>query len=157
MSGRDTAERNIEIIKHFFRSIEAGDWQEAERNFDFDNFELHESPGLPYGGVWHGNTTQVDAFCIPLTIELGNQKLGINESRGKLFEAFRNEAPSEFKACALGDKRIVSPCRAGFGQNGPHAKYFDKYIDEVWGQYAQESRTPSGKWTGKVAGGGEVR
>jgi ketosteroid isomerase-like protein len=54
MGSNDTAERNIEIIKHFFRSIEAGDWQEAERNFDFDNFELHESPGLPYGGVWHG-------------------------------------------------------------------------------------------------------
>ena len=35
-------------------------------------------------GTWHGNTTQVDAFCVPLTIELGDKKAGITESRKKL-------------------------------------------------------------------------
>src|SRR6516162_888642 len=40
-------------------------------------------------GTWHGNTTQVDAFCIPITIELGDKKVGIAEWRRKLFEACR--------------------------------------------------------------------
>jgi hypothetical protein len=104
-------------------------------------------------GVWHGNTTQVDAFCIPLTIELGDKKVGVVESRRKLFEAFRDEAPREFKACVKGDYWILSPCRAGFDKDGANGKYFDKYIDEVWDTYAQEKKTPSGKWTGAVVNG----
>jgi hypothetical protein len=103
--------------------------------------------------TWHGNTTQVDAFCIPLTIELGKQKLGITEPRGKLFDAFRKEAPKEFQACVKGDFWILSPCRAGFGKDGPNGKYFDRYVDEVWDMYATEKKTPSGKWTGKVVNG----
>src|SRR5262249_28713917 len=100
--------------------------------------------------TWHGNTTQVDAFCIPLTIELGAKKVGITESRKKLFAAFRKEAPKEFQGCVSGDSWILSPCRAGFGKDGAHAKYFDKYVDEVWAMYAEEKKTPSGKWIGKV-------
>jgi hypothetical protein len=104
-------------------------------------------------GTWYGNTTQVDAFCIPLTIELGKHKVGITESRSKLFEAFRKECPKEFKDCVKGDLWILSPHRAGFDKNGPHAKYFDSYVDEVWAMYAQEKKTPSGKFTGKVVQG----
>jgi hypothetical protein len=107
-----------------------------------------------YGqGTWHGNTTQVDAFCLPITIELGDKKLGIMESRTKLFEAFRKEAPEPFKACVKGDYRIVSPCSADFGNNKPHANYFDACLAEVWTMYAEEKKTPSGKWTGKVTDG----
>lgn len=51
---RDTCERNIEVVKEFFRLVEANDVQGAQKDFNFDVFELHESPGLPYGGVWHG-------------------------------------------------------------------------------------------------------
>ncbi len=103
-------------------------------------------------GSWYGNTTQVDAFCIPMTIELGSKKFGITEPRSRLFEAFRNECPPEFKDCVKDDKWILSPCRAGFGYMRPHAHYFDKYVDEVWAQYAQEKKTPSGKFVGKVVG-----
>ncbi len=125
----------------------------APRNFDDRNACWDFIEYAYGGGVWHGNTTQVDAFCIPLTIELGRQKLGIVEPRNKLFEAFRNEAPTEFKACVKDDKWILSPCRAGFNKGGPHAHYFDKYIDEVWSMYADEKPTPSGKWIGHSAGG----
>ena len=41
--------------------------------------------------TWHGNTTQVDAFCIPITIEMGDKKVGVTESRRELFEKFRSE------------------------------------------------------------------
>ncbi len=91
----------------------------APRNFD-DRQAYWDFIEYAYGkDTWHGNTTQVDAFCIPLTIELGNKKAGITESRSKLFEAFRKEAPKEFKACVKGDFWILSPCRAGFGKDGP--------------------------------------
>ena len=107
-----------------------------------------------YGnGTWHGNTTQVDAFCIPMTIELGDKKLGIVQSRSKRFETFRSQAPKEFQTCAKSDFFILSPCRAGFGKDGPNGKYFDSYIDTVWRQYATEKKTPSGQWTGKVVDG----
>ena len=86
----------------------------APKNFD-DREAYWDFIEYAYGkGTWHGNTTQVDAFCIPMTIELGNQKVGIVESRRKLFEAFRKEAPPEFRACVKGDFCILSPCRAGF-------------------------------------------
>ncbi|MDB6130512.1 MAG: hypothetical protein JWM04_1619 [Verrucomicrobiales bacterium] len=100
--------------------------------------------------TWHGNTTQVDAFCIPITIEMGDKKVGITESRRTLFEQFRTQAPEPFKGCAKGDWWVLSPCRATFGVNGANAHYFDSYIDEVWTMYAQERKTPSGKWIGKV-------
>jgi hypothetical protein len=107
-----------------------------------------------YGsGTWHGNTTQVDAFCIPMTIELGEKKLGITQSRSKLFETFRKEAPKEFKPCAESDFFILSPCRAGFGKDGPNGHYFDKYVEATWNMFAREKKTPSGNWIGKVVNG----
>jgi hypothetical protein len=125
----------------------------APRNFD-DREAYWDFIEYAYDkGTWHGNTTQVDAFCIPLTIELGDKKVGIVEPRRKLFEAFRTGAPPEFKACVKGDFWVLSPCRAGFDKGGPNGKYFDRYIDEVWDMYAQERKTPSGKWVGKVVNG----
>ena len=103
-------------------------------------------------GTWYGNTTQVDAFCIPLTIELGSKQFGITEPRSRLFAAFKRECPAEFKDCVKGDKWILSPCRAGFGEKGPHAHYFDKYVHEVWSTYAKKKLTPSGKFVGEVVG-----
>jgi hypothetical protein len=106
------------------------------------------------GQTWHGNTTQVDAFCIPITIEMGNKKVGIEVPRNVLFEKFKKEAPEAFKSCIIGDNKwIVSPNKAGLGVDGPGAKYFDAYIDEVWAMYAEEKKTPSGKWIGKVTNG----
>ncbi len=122
---------------------------------NFDDWESYWDFIECYAGgtTWYGNTTQVDAFCIPLTIELGDKKMGISELRSKLFAAFRREAPKEFQACVKGDFWIVSPCKAGFDKNGPNSKYFDKYVDEVWEMYAEESKTPSGEYTGKVVNG----
>jgi hypothetical protein len=125
----------------------------APRNFD-DREAYWDFIEYAYSqGTWHGNTTQVDAFCIPITIELGSKKVGIAESRRKLFEAFRKDSPKEFQTCVNGDRWILSPCRAGFGKGGPNGKYFDKYIDAVWDTYSEEKKTPSGKWIGKVIQG----
>ena len=126
---------------------------DAPKNFD-DNSAYWDFIEYAYvNGTWNGNTTQVDGFCLPITIALGDKKMGIAASRAKIFENFRKQAPKEFKACVLGDFRIVSPCRAGFNVDGPSAKYFDQYLDEIWAMYAKEKPTPSGKWMGKVVDG----
>jgi hypothetical protein len=119
---------------------------ERETIWDFIEYASENSE------TWHGNTTQVDAFCIPIAIEMGDKKVGITESRRELFEKFRKEAPEPFKSCVQGDW-ILSPCAATFGAKGTNAHYFDAYIDEVWAMYAEEKKTPSGKWIGKVTNG----
>ncbi len=103
--------------------------------------------------TWHGNTTQVDGFCIPITIEMGRHKVGIEADRQKMFADFAKDAPEPFKALLIGDWRIVAPGYGGFGRGGPNADYFDKYIDDVWAMYAEQKPTPSGQYIGKVVDG----
>lgn len=122
----------------------------AETYTDFIEFTQNDAG-------WFGNTTQVDAFVIPLTIEVfdadgTSKKVGISESRTHLFEAFKKETPKEFHSCVEGFQRIVSPAAADFGAGKAHADYFDRYIDQVWQTYATETKTPGG-WTGKVVDG----
>jgi hypothetical protein len=126
---------------------------DAPKNFDdraayWDFIEWN----YKVGGNWSGNTTQVDAFGLPLTIELGDKKVGINESRSKLFAAFLKDCPEPFRDCVKGDYWILSPARAGFRKGGPHGDYFDKYVDEIWDTYTAKKETPSGKFTGEVVG-----
>jgi hypothetical protein len=123
------------------------DMGDREAYWDFIEYASENSES------WHGNTTQVDAFCIPITIEMGDKKVGIIASRRALFEQFRRDAPEPFRSCVRGDWWIVSPCAADFGVGRPHANYFDAYVAGVWAMYAQEKKTPSGKWIGKVVNG----
>ena len=107
------------------------------------------------GNTWWGNTTLVDEFIIPFTIELFNtkgesQKVGIEEPRTKLFELFKKETAKEFHNCVVGEERILSPCRADFGKGKPYENYFAKYIDEVWAQYA--TKKVENGWTKEVVG-----
>lgn len=106
---------------------------------------------------WNGNTSCVDAFAIPITIELfkadgTSQKMGIDQSRKALFDLFKKQAPPEFQACVEGDKRIGSPRKGDMGDGKPSANYFDKYVDEIWAMYATPKQTPGG-WTGEVVDG----
>lgn len=108
------------------------------------------------GTSWSGNTTLVDEFVIPLTIELfsadgKSREVGIAESRKAIFAAFRKDAPKEFQSCIKGTQAIVSPCRADFDTGKPYGTYFDKYIGEVWEKYSKETKTPGG-WTAKREG-----
>jgi hypothetical protein len=125
----------------------------APRNFDDRETYWDFIEYACANGTWSGNTTQVDAFCIPLTIEMGAKKVGITESREKLFEAFRKECPKEFRGCVKADRWILSPARAGFDQAGLQGHYFDKYVEEIWTLYATKKPTPSGKYIGQVVDG----
>ncbi len=106
---------------------------------------------------WFGNTTQVDEFVFPMTIELfeadgTSKKLGISESRAKLFEEFKKNAPREFQSCVVGTDRIVSPNRADMAKGKQFGNSFDAYVDEIWETYRVEKKTPGG-WTGKALDG----
>jgi RNA polymerase sigma factor (sigma-70 family) len=121
--------------------------------FDFVEFTLNDSG-------FHGNTTQVDAFGFPLTIEVvntaGDSKMaGIRESRKALFAAFNKDLPKEFASCIQEPYRIVAPCSADFGKGKTNGNYLDGYIDEVWKSYSTPTRTPGG-WTGQVVDGSLV-
>ena len=122
-------------------------------HWDFVEYAANAvGPGKPLP-TWHGNTTQVDGFCIPLTIQMGEKLMGNTGPRTALFEKFRKEAPEIFKPCVVEDKRIVSPCSTpGFRKGGAQENYFQAYVNEVWAMYAEEKKTPSGKWIGKVEG-----
>ncbi|MBV9463166.1 MAG: hypothetical protein JO317_02960 [Verrucomicrobiae bacterium] len=118
--------------------------------FDFVEFTIDDRG-------FHGNTTQVDAFAIPLQIELTDgsgqiRRAGHGESRAALFDAFKRETPPEFRSCVREPYRIVAPASADFAKGRAHARYFDSYIEEVWREFAQEKKTPGG-WTGKVVNG----
>lgn len=120
----------------------------ADTNFDFVEFTLD-------GGGLHANTSQVDAFAIPLTMNVvgaKNQTVGITEPRSALFAAFANSVPAEFKG--LVDPkgfRITSPKKSPtFPQN-----YFQPYIDAMWSYYQTRDLSIStifGTYVGRVNG-----
>ena len=117
------------------------------------------------GEVWM-NTTQVDLFSIPYTIEMYTgtstdysyfTKVGIVESRESIFRAFQNEVPSEFKSLATvqAPYRIVAPVHGGFRMGQPNGRYFDDYINKIWSQYTNSDfilTVPQGTFKGRVSG-----
>lgn len=123
------------------------------RNFDDRGTPWDFVEWAHTNSTWSGNTTQVDAFALPITLEMNGMRVGLAKSRSELFKAFREGAPREFRACAESDTFILSPCRAGFGKGGPNERYFDQYINEVWSRYSVRKLTPSGRWVGEVVNG----
>ena len=117
------------------------------------------------GEVWI-NTTQVDMFGVPYTIEMftGSNtnyssfaKVGITESRASIFSAFQNEVPSEFKSLATAQApyRIVAPIHGGFRTGQTNGTYFNSYINSIWSQYSNSNfvlTVPQGTFTGRVSG-----
>ena len=117
------------------------------------------------GEVWI-NTTQVDMFGVPYTIELftGSStnyssfaKVGITESRASIFSAFQNEVPAEFKSLATvqAPYRIVAPIHGGFRTGQANGTYFNSYINSIWSQYSTSDfvlAVPQGTFTGRVSG-----
>lgn len=107
---------------------------------------------------FHGNTTQVDQFGFPMTIELiasdgFSKKLGITESRSALFSNYMASVPTEFQSLVQEPYRIVAPFKSGFARGQNYEKYFDSYISEMWQYYGSNElvfTTHEGTFTGKV-------
>ena len=115
--------------------------------------------------IWM-NTTQVDMFGLPYTVELFTgtstnyssfAKVGITESRAAIFSEFQSQVPSQFASLATQQApyRIVAPIHGGFRSGQPNAGYFDSYINSIWSQYASTGfviTIPQGTFTGTVSG-----
>jgi len=94
---------------------------------------------------YNGNTTRVDAFGLKIAMRLhcadgydravGEDYPTFQEDRDATFQAFLDAAPAEFKAAAqapFAPYRIVQPGAAGFDAGGPHADYYNSYVDTMW-------------------------
>jgi Beta-1,3-glucanase/Dockerin type I domain len=120
--------------------------------FDFIEFTL--TPG-----GFFGNTTQVDQFGIPLTLELQSQniptaKVGITEPRQQILQEYAASVIQAFQPLltAQAPFRILAPKKGIYSQaNNP--TYFDSYIADVWSFYQTHDLVLTnvlGTFTGRV-------
>ena len=115
-----------------------------------------------------GNTSRVDYFTFPIVTRLfgydgydGGQyydkydrTVGDVGTRDELFNAFKNEVPTEFKTLVT-DKRIMAPCKMTFNEGQIYGNYFDNYVNEFWSKYTNEDLVftcDAGTFRGRVSG-----
>lgn len=113
-------------------------------------------------GLWI-NTTQVDEFGLPLTLEVwGDDKTfhmqtGITQTHAQILDEYDQAVPAQFRQPLQGDTlRIMAPAKASFAQGQAHAHYFDDYIDEVWTYYATHALSVD-MWGGSRRFVGQVK
>jgi hypothetical protein len=136
---------------------------DPNRNIPFDWIELAID-----GAGFHGNTTCVDQFGLPMVMTVFDRadpkravgRVGFAESRSALFKAYRASLPAAFAALAdPQDLRILAPAHGGFGAAGPDRDYLQGYIDQMWVKYRLEPLvlTPDeGTFTGRVDPQGRI-
>lgn len=88
------------------------------------------------------NTTQVDMFGLPMTLDVWgagetfHQQTGITESVAQIDQEFAAETPAIFQADPISPLRIWAPAHTTFGTGQANGNYFDSYVDAVWAEYA---------------------
>lgn len=93
------------------------------------------------------NTTQVDDFGLPMTLDVWgssetfHQQTGITESIAQIDQEFVAATPAAFQAgqggvAAVSPLRIWAPAHMTFGTGGANANYLDSYVNAVWAEYA---------------------
>ncbi|WP_394835622.1 beta-1,3-glucanase family protein [Pendulispora rubella] len=152
-----------------FRVVVAGDgrpglqypagWVSGDPNYNI----LHDFLEFNFttGGMYC-NTTMVDQFSIPLSIQLDgarSQNTGsvVPGGRDRIFSGIA--AQSAFSRLVVGDKlRVIAP---GHGINAGifSSTYFDGYVNDVWNKYAGTNlsvKINTTTYTGRVSGGSLV-
>ena len=122
------------------------------------NFEWVEFTIDKYG--YHGNTTRVDQFGVPLrTLLLGrdgyDRTLGETATRAQIFADFEAQVPAEFRPLVQRPYRIVAPAKGNFNHGRPQGNHFDAYVDQVWRHYAANDlvfTAEAGTFRGRVVG-----
>jgi hypothetical protein len=147
-----------------FKAQEGGDgkaalaypagWTKTDPNYDV----MHDCAEFTYkSGNMYCNTTMVDMFSVPLSIQLKGAK---DQTTGTLKDGGRAQILKDVKAAegfdklVIDDKRVIAPGH-GLGSGLFADDYFQTYIDRVWEQYAGKEltvTTNAGKFTGKVSG-----
>jgi beta-galactosidase len=107
----------------------------------------YDSYEFDWGGTTSAifiNTTQVDMFGLPMTLDVWgsgetfHQQTGITESIAQLDQEFTAETPAAFQAgqSPISPLRIWAPAHMTFGTGGANGTYFDSYVNAVWAEYA---------------------
>ncbi|MFI8849674.1 beta-1,3-glucanase family protein [Streptomyces sp. NPDC053499] len=130
-------------------------WVKSDPNYPV----VHDCAEFTYkGGAMYCNTTMVDMFSVPLSIELkgdrsqttGTLKPG---ARGRIFDSVRSV--EAFSKLVIDDKRVIAPGH-GIGSGLFAEDYFASYIDQVWDAYGSKDlkvTTNAGTFTGRISGG----
>lgn len=130
-------------------------WTEGDPNYDI----LHDCAEFTYkNGSMYCNTTMVDMFSVPLSIQLKGDK---DQTTGELKDGGRDavfkavKGAEGFDKLVIDDKRVIAP---GHGMESKKfaEDYFDAYVDKVWSTYEGKDlviTTNAGKFTGRVKGG----
>ncbi|UNZ20814.1 beta-1,3-glucanase family protein [Streptomyces sp. 891-h] len=130
-------------------------WVKSDPNYPV----VHDCAEFTYkGGAMYCNTTMVDMFSVPLSIELkgdrsqttGTLKPG---ARGRIFDSVRSV--EAFSKLVIDDKRVIAPGH-GIGSGLFADDYFASYIDQVWDAYGSKDlkvTTNAGTFTGRISGG----
>ena len=123
--------------------------------FEYLEFTTGASGG---GLVFHGNTTRVDFFSIPMVARLVDEYGGYDRcvgdvgTRQEIYNAFANEVSDKFDTL-ITDERIMCPAKLTFSENGPYKDYYDDYINRFWNKYANEDLViANGQYRGRTSG-----
>lgn len=93
------------------------------------------------------NTTQVNQFGLPLTLDVyGNnrtfhQQTGITQSIAQIDSEWNSTVPAPFTSTPITNYRILSPAETNFGAGQANGNYFDSYISQIWSYYGSNSLT----------------
>jgi beta-galactosidase len=124
-------------------------------NTHFDWYEFNNQNGIFI------NTTQVDQFGLPLTLDVWgaggtfHQQVGITESIVQLDSEFASEVPAQFQPSTMSNLRILSPAKLSMAAGGANAHYFDSSIANAWSSYITTPVTialSGRKFTGSASG-----
>jgi hypothetical protein len=126
-------------------------------NTYFDWYEFN----VAGDGSIYINTTQVDQFGLPLTLDVWgsggtfHQQVGITESIAQIDNEFANEVPVQFQPPTMSSLRIFSPAKLSLAAGAANGNYFDSYVAGAWASYASTplSLTVNGRqFTGTASG-----
>jgi hypothetical protein len=96
---------------------------------------------------FHGNTTCVDRFGLPVTLALTDRAnpdrvlgpVGIREAGASLFQAWEAEVPPDFQGLAEpGARQILAPGHSPAFATGALRTYFTAYFKDLWQRYRTE-------------------
>lgn len=136
----------IEVRQNGYAGPDLNNRTDPNQNVIFDTIEFT----LDNAG-FHGNTTQVDFFSIPMTLTSTSQnntaqKVGITLPRNEIFSNFPTKMPAPFKGLvektqmngATVNLRIIAPKHA-LQNNVLQNTYYNAYIDAVWKYYTSHT------------------
>lgn len=104
-------------------------------NVHFDWYEFNNQNGIFI------NTTQVDEFGLPLTLDVWgaggtfHQQVGITESIAQIDSEFASEVPAQFQPPTMSNLRILSPAKLSMATGAANGNYLDSFIASSWATF----------------------